>query len=291
MSAGHNPKGWALMAEARAKRMFSETENPFYVVEAIAAARTAGWRTPEWALEYLLDAVNRSYWDGIGLDKISIDNALGLKAKKGGTLRKLRAHRDDVEAIVFDDIFILMRCFDLSIPKACELIFNEIDFRFANEMKMSIVDDLKANDEELKEAGMTQETLDETNNELRKLAKLHTTSPLNSAAVKRKLAAREFLQIDTGDRLGYGIEHLIERYQRIGNKLAKSKWSEIDDETLNLCMHIRGWGLLKSNCYRYSGIEHIPEGYATKSTILKLKRLPNLEKFLATWQGGWKSPI
>lgn len=289
MNAGLDPKSWALMAEARAKRMFSETENPFYVIEAITAARTAGWRIPEWALECLLDAVSRSYWNSLALDKISIDDALGLQAKRGGTLKKVRAHRDDMEGSVFDDIFILKHCFKLSIEKACELVFNEVDFRFGSQMKMSIFDGCEITDDALKKSGMTRKFFDETNSQFRKLAELHTNSPLNSAAVNEKLAARKFFHINTGDRLGYGIDRLIERYQKPGGKLAKSKWAEIDDnEDRSLCIHIRGWGLLKSNVYRYSGIEYIPKEYVCKGMPIALQRKPDFEKFLTTWQGGWK---
>lgn len=289
MNAGLDPKSWALIAEPRAKRMFSATGNPFYVIEAIAAARTAGWRVPEWALECLLDAVNRSYWDSVAQKKISIDDALGLQAKAGESLKKVRAHRDDMEGTVFDDIFILKHCFKLPIEKACELVFNEVDFRFGSEMKISIFDGCEITDDALKKAGMTRELFDETNNQFRKLAELHENSQLNSAAVKEKLAARKFFQINTGDRLGYTVDHLIERYHKTGGKLAKSKWAEIDDkEDRSLCIHIRGWGLLKSNVYRYSGIEYIPKEYVCKGTPLALQRKPDFERFLTSWQGGWK---
>lgn len=281
---------WAASTETHSKRLFAATKNPYYVIQAIAAARTAEWKVPDWALDHLLDAVKRAYWNAYMSSKlVSIDDALGIRAKRGGTPPKLRAYRDSDEVVVFDDIFILHYCFDIAIPEACELVYSEIDFVFASEMNESISDDIEISDEELAFIGITREQINDTNRKAREEAENLIAIPFHTPAVREKLSAKQWWQITTGDRLGYGVERLIERYHKRGTKIASAYWSDMDADKRKTAILFRGSMLLDAQCCRFSGREHMPD-LVRPNPLAKLPYRKDFADFIE-WCAGWKSRI
>jgi hypothetical protein len=282
---------WAAATEDHAKRLFAATKNPYYVIEAIAAARTAEWKVPNWALDCLLDAVKRAYWSAYMSSKlVSIDEALGVKAKRGGTPPKLRAYRDSDEVIVFDDILILHGCFEIAIPDACELVYNEIDFHFAREMNESISEDIEISDEELAKIRMTREQINDLNRKARETRESLVAIPFHTPAVREKLIAKQWWQITTGDRLGYGVERLIERYHKRGAKIAAAHWAGMNADKRKISMHLRGSMLLDARCCRFSGQSYMPADLVRLNPLADLRPREDFGAFLE-WCTGWKSHI
>jgi hypothetical protein len=262
---------WAAMMETHSKRMFDATANPYYVISAIAAARTAEWKVPDWALNFMLDAIKRAYWSSYSSSKfVSIDAELGIKTKQGGTPKKLRAYRDSEEVIVFDDIQILHKCFDISVPEACELVYFEIDHSFARQMQESMHSEIVF-DEAYEKRGITKKLIDDLNCSGMERNRAYIASPLHTDAVREKLKTGKWLEITTGERLGYGLEHLIERYHRLGAKLAAAGQARYTDEIATLSLHASGSILLNSACCRYSVLGDAQEEQSGKRPLARLK--------------------
>jgi hypothetical protein len=171
------------------EKMYRETRNPFFVLDALAASRWGEFTPPEWALEELLHAVEqavRSNHKQPG-DRLSIDAALGLTLSRGKTPVERRAKQLSREERIFYRIRTLHACFDISIPQACEIAYFSPDSSFAREWE---------------EYGSEQwiNTLDEPEE------------------LKKKLRSKKPWSISYGDRVGYGLENLIDRYYRAGTK-------------------------------------------------------------------------
>jgi len=210
---------WAASVDKHSERMFRETANPYYVVAAIGSARFVGWKSPKWALEALLQGVEKAYWlsSRYGTDP-SIDRALGLKIKRGGGSLARRAQKASIEASIFDLVRVIYTCFDVSIPVACETAFYAIDYDFARSMEEVLHREWKISDERLAEAGLTREwhAATEASEIARSNAIIEETG--HTEAVKEKLRSYQWWSITRGDRIGYSLEQLIDRYYRIGSK-------------------------------------------------------------------------
>lgn len=269
---------WAAMMETHSKRMFDATANPYYVISAIAAARTAEWKVPDWALDFMLDAIKRAYWSSYSSSKsVSIDAELGIKTKQGGTPKKLRAYRDSEEIIVFDDIQILHKCFEISVAEACELVYFEIDHSFARQMQESMHREIVFTEEHEKR-GITKQVIENLNHLGMERNRAHTANPLHTDAVREKLKTGQWLEVRTGDILGYGLEHLIERYHRLGAKLAAAGNPE---DIATLTIHMHGSILLLSACCRYSVCGDMQENQARKKPLAHLTPRQDFAVFLA----------
>ena len=164
MGISEENRDWAAWADRHGEQMYARTKNPYYVIEAVASARTVGWKQPEWALDALLDAVKDAYFSSHGPTKVvSLDAALGLKTGPGTAPPKLRAYKELNEGCVFQDVSLLLFCFDISIPMACELVYLEPDYQFAKEMSETITGAWVVEDEDLPRfgiRGMTREEFD-----------------------------------------------------------------------------------------------------------------------------------
>ena len=171
------------------EQMYRETRNPFFVLDALAASRWGQFTPPEWALEELLYAVEqamRSNREQPG-SRISIDEALGLTLSRGKKPVERKARQSSCEDRIFHRIRTLLYCFEASIPLACEIVFFAPDSSFAMEWE---------------DYGSEQliDTLEEPEE------------------VKDKLRSRTPEMVTYGDRLGYGLENLIDKYYRAGTK-------------------------------------------------------------------------
>jgi len=175
------------------EEMYRETRNPFFVLDALAASRWGQFTPPEWALEELLYAVEqamRSNREQPG-SRISIDEALGLTLSRGKKPAERKARQLSCEDRIFHRIRALLFCFEASIPQACEIVFFAPDSSFALQWG---------------EFGSEQliNTLEEPEE------------------VKDKLRSRTPEKVTYGDRLGYGLENLIDKYYREGTKKSSS---------------------------------------------------------------------
>ena len=191
MSMLEDRKNAACNTIMHCEKMYRKTRNPFFVLDALAASRWGEFTPPEWALEELLHAVElavRTNHEEPGR-RISIDAALGLTLSRGKNPVERRARQLSCEEWVFGRVRSLHSCFDVAIPQACEIVYFAHDSSFAQEWE---------------EYGSEQwiDTLKDPEE------------------VKEKLRNRESRSISYGDRLGYGVENLIDRYYREGTKQA-----------------------------------------------------------------------
>ena len=185
----------ALIDEA--ERMYVETSNPYFVVMALAVADWGDVETPQWALGELLRAVHAAVFEHNAIGgEISIDAALGLRQTRGRRSIAGQGRRAEIEAAAFDLVKTIHSCFDVAIPDACELVYWAIDFDFARHMGDCLPP--SAAD---KVIGLLHEP----------------------TLVKEKLRAGDYWTITHGDRLGYALDHLIERYHRFGSKRMNQK--------------------------------------------------------------------
>lgn len=211
---------WAAGMETHAKRMYDETGNPYYIVAAIAASRIANWKTPAWALEKLLDSTLEAWLlSNKNSMNLSIDKALGISTKRGGTPAKVRALKASVEQSVFDLIKTIHACFDASIPQICEIVFYAIDFDFAKEMEEILYKPSNAISQSyLDEIGMKQQEWDAIKKSEIERSEIIMDSDSHTEAVKAKLRKFRWWEITNGDRLSYSLDQLIDRYHRDGTK-------------------------------------------------------------------------
>lgn len=196
-------KDSACSAIQHCERMYAETQNPYYVVMALGAARWGDFAPPEWALDVLLTAVNvATFQHNVTGARISIDAALGLTLSRGKTPREREAQKHDAEARAFDLVRTIHACFDVSIPAACELAYYAIDFDFAR----GLAEDFGEPGEKLTTYG-ERGVANAARNE-------------HAPIARAKVQAREWFNITYGDRLGYSLDQFIDRYYREGTRRA-----------------------------------------------------------------------
>ncbi|RYE70797.1 MAG: hypothetical protein EOO81_07305 [Oxalobacteraceae bacterium] len=212
---------WAAGLERHAERMFKETGNPYYVVAAIAAARTAEWQSPKWAVDALTKAVADAWWvSEMPGGELSVDRALGLRTKRGGTPPKRAAEKSSIEDGVFALVKTIHTCFELSVPTACEIVYRAIDYEYAKGAEEWLPPPGEPNysDHDLERIGLTRSELAEIRvREKSSTAKI-IEKDKNTDAVKSKLYQYKHWTITHGDRLGYSLDKLIDRYYREGGK-------------------------------------------------------------------------
>lgn len=201
--------------------MFKETGNPYYVVAAIAAARTAEWKVPEWAVDALTKAVADAWWvSEMPGGELSVDRALGLRTKRGGTPAKRSAEKSSIEDGVFALVKTIHTCFEVSVPTACEIVYMAIDFEYAKgaEEWLPSPEERDYSDDDLKKIGLSRCALAEVREREKKSTAQIIEKDKNTDAVKSKLYQYKHWTITHGDRLGYGLDKLIDRYYREGGK-------------------------------------------------------------------------
>lgn len=115
-----------------ARRMYDDTGNAFWAFVAIGASDKLKKAPPSWALELLICAATRAAYSRelLGLD-LSMDDALGLKAKRGGTPAAKAAEKYAIEAAAFNAIKVLLACFEVTIPDACEIVHSKFASKLA----------------------------------------------------------------------------------------------------------------------------------------------------------------
>lgn len=203
--------------EAHAKRMYEETANPYWVVTAIAAARWGEFTPPKWALDILLKAVDTAWLQHEAFDTdVSIDASLGLHKLRGKKSNERSANRASIESSAFDLVKTIHTCFDVSIPKACELAYFAVDYDFSRHAEETLWRPTKG--EHPLSPGITSEEWNATNDRWKENSKRIISSPNHTTKVQAKLEICAWWTITHGDRLGYSLDQLIDRYYRVGGK-------------------------------------------------------------------------
>ncbi|MCE4361624.1 hypothetical protein ACULMC_11470 [Xanthomonas arboricola pv. corylina] len=266
---------WAANADKHGEAMYKKTNNPYYLIKALAAARLVNWEPPAWALAPLLDAVKDAYFDTQDRGKdLSIDARIGLKPKRGGVRPLLASRKSDVEANVFRDINLIRACFDVSIPDICELIHSAIAFDFSRSYAEIISGAWEMSDDHLKSIGMSREQHDDAIcRSLERDAEI-INDQRNSPAIRKKLENFDFYSISTGLILGYGCETLIEKFYR------RDKSDDIipteGTSEYELIVYFDGYRLLNSGTCRRSCLDSVPISMHGPSQI---DRLPYRDGF------------
>lgn len=220
------------------ERAFAETQNPYYVVDALYAAHWGEFLPPEWALERLLNAVHIAVRQHTSTgERISIDAALGLAISRGKTPKEREAHKHDVETSTFGLVRVIHTCFDVSIPAACEIAYYAIDFNFARGCEESL---WQPRDPPKLPAGMARAQWEKADAWYRKDSERMIDQPDNPDTVKAKMRRGDWWTITRGDRLGYSLDQFIDRYYREG-KRHKNGWDKLPG---NDGMFFKGHSLL-----------------------------------------------
>jgi hypothetical protein len=235
---------WASSKLKHSELMFEVTQNPYYLVAAVATARIAEWKVPDWALNALLDRVKESYFESerTGED-LSIDRALGLKTKRGGTPAHRKAWKTNLERSSFKLVQIIHYCFAISIPEACEIFFQSIDNEFAQGMEEYLFNPAKCMSQYEPMGNITREIMDEMDRKHIERSKKEIESGRHTADVVDKLRRYAWWEVTRGDRLGYSLEKFIDRYYREGTKL-KIDFGKASEDVY---MHAQGLDLLFSS--------------------------------------------
>lgn len=271
----------AASAISHCERLYRETGNPYYVVMALSAARTGDFKPPKWALEPLLKAVHlAAFKHNVTGARVSIDDALGLKVSRGRSPREAQAARTSVESHAFDLVRTIHACFEVSIPDACEIAYNAVDFDFARNCEECLwrppSADLKL------PANVTREQWEDVDTRHRTESERIIDHPRNPDAVKRKMHCCEWWRITNGDRLEYSLDQFIDRYYRDGTK-RKGRYAKLPS---NQGEFFEGYFLLLSpeRC-----TYQIPQDYARLgahrpivSAVAALRQRPEFARFVET---------
>jgi hypothetical protein len=241
----------ACAAIQHCERMFAETQNPYYIVMALAAARSGDFEPPEWALDELLRAVSvATFRHNVSGARISIDAALGLAVSRGKAPKEREAHKHDADARAFDLARTIHACFEVSIPDACEIAYYAIDLDFAR----------------LCEEYTQPEPLIEASED--------------PDVVKDKMRAGKWWTITHGDRLGYSLDQFIDRYYRLGTR-GKGPYKDLPGKEGEF---FEGSFLLLSpeRCTREITLADIDGGIPrSKSAVANLPKRPDFKQFEA----------
>lgn len=248
-------KNAAASVISHCERMYEETANPYYVVDALHAARWGSFTPPDWAIKVLLDAVHsamtRHHTSG---KRISIDSALGLAITRGKAPQESEARKANIEDSAFRLTKTIHTCFDVSIPTACETVYYAIDRNFAQGMEEVFEHDRKIFENVVDNEG-------------------------ESDAVKEKLQSFKWWTVTRGERLGYSLERFIERYYRVGGKRRAIDTGRFHGEEQ---LFIQGHFLLviPEDCARAIEIKDGP-GYRLRgiSSLLSTPKRPAFAQF------------
>lgn len=278
MSMREERENAAYSAIQYCERMFAETQNPYYVVMALSAARSGDFEPPEWALEHLLKAVHlAAFHHNVSGARISIDAALGLAVSRGKTPKEREAHKHDVEASAFGLVRVIHTCFDVSIPDACEIVYYAIDFDFARVCEENL---WRPHDPPCLPMGMTPAQWDDIDTRHREESERMIDRPEYPETLKGKMRSCEWWTITRGDRLGYSLDQFIDRYYRQG-KQHLSRWDKLPG---NDGLFFEGLFLLlvPTDCTREITFADIDGGIPrSKSAVANLPKRPDFKQFEA----------
>ena len=275
-------KTWAVNTVSHSERMYKETSNPYYVITALAATSIGDFLPPEWALEILLEGVRRA-WSQANEDgkEISLDKALGLRAKRGGSPTRRGARRASVEDAVFQLVKIIHACFDLSIPSVCEVVYYSIDKVFADDMEECLWQPRNRvifSDESLKKIGITREHYDEIERKERNRSECTVENGGHPKPVLEKLRAYKWWDITRGERLGYSLDQFIDRYYRIGSKRTVPHGHASEQ----LMLFFEGHRLLMSPeycAYKITIVERKGDHYDSTSALIEAPQRSDFQRF------------
>lgn len=234
------------------EKSFLETGNSYFACSAIATAASLNLRAPQWAMSLLVtsvqDAVN-AYGQSGG--DFSVDRALGLRPKRGQRRREDQALTTIVENNAFTQVHLILRCFDISIPEACEIVYRSIAYLFAQSCHFA--------------------------------KGTPTSSGRLPSVVLDKIRLKDWWSITRGDRLGYGLENFIDRYYRVGTKQQSPK--EARSELEEASYFSSGYTLMRLTpefCTHRVVFENFPGAHGVvvaSSTVSALASLPMHPEF------------
>lgn len=215
-------KNWAAAAAEHAERMYAETSNPYYVVLSLAATEIGEFKPHDWALKILLESVVSAWSDGNDGKKMSLDSALGLKTKRGGVPVNRSADKASIEDASFKLIKVIHSCFDVSIPESCEIVYYSIDLSFATDMDEVLWQpwDKDWTQSDLDKIKMTREMFETLEQAERARSQKLIDRYSNNPSVHHKLNNGKWWEVTRGERLGYSLDQLIDRYYRVGTNRA-----------------------------------------------------------------------
>ena len=262
----------------RCDRMYQETRNPYFVLDALFAARWGEFTPPEWALAALLQAVEDAMRKHLRTNtRISLDDALGLALSRGKTPCETRAHRTLIERRSFALVRTIRACFDVAAPEACEIAYSAIDFDFARSWEEDLWQP-RPFPEKLPPS-MTREQWNEFDAHSRIESERQIAALACPDAVKRKMMSGSLWSVTHGDQLGYGLEQFIDRYYRAGSKQRArlEHLGQVGD-------FLEGHFLLQvpEHCTREITLADVAVGYRPRSVsaVTKLQKRPEFEQFL-----------
>lgn len=227
----------AVSAVTRAERMYRETGNAFWVLEAIAASSWVNQTPPKWATDIMMKAAITAWQASEWLGKdLSVDSALGLKTKRGGVPIIKAATKDHAEVNAFDEVKVLLACFDVSIPEACEIVYYAVDYDFARSMEETLWRPYEPRDDDrLTQGGITREQWQAAENSHKNRSNAYIAKAKVTDAVREKMRSFNWWGVTRGDQLGYELDRLIDRYYRVGTKRAYSRKGKADEKTVLYC--------------------------------------------------------
>ena len=121
-------------ANRRAKRLFEETRNPYWILRSLQLTKNF-FAPSDWAVQALVRAAAKAMEDHEkGGVELSIDRVLGLRTKRGGTPSSKKAVAEDKLDEVLARIAILHAYYEISKETACEALYHSVDVVHASNL-------------------------------------------------------------------------------------------------------------------------------------------------------------
>lgn len=223
------------------ERMYRETRNAYFALNALFAARWGEFTPPEWAISRLLDAVEsamrRHHRFG---ERISIDAELGLTVSRGQSPKEKVAYRASRESASFRLVQTIHACFDVSIPIACEAVFYAICKTFSVSCEERYERFSAGARDRSCPRGVTSDQWDELRSRSLRDANQSLDAAILPDLVKSQIRLGHWWSITHGDMLGYSLERFIERFYRKSSALRKAS-----SDTPLAHTFFYGWRLLR----------------------------------------------
>lgn len=222
------------------ERMYRETQNAYFALNALFAAKWGEFSPPEWAISRLLDAVESAMrlHHRFG-ERISIDAELGLTVLRGQSPKEKVAYRASRESASFRLVQTIHACFDVSIPIACEAVFYAICKTFSVSCEERYEDFGAGARDRSCRRGMTSDQWNELRSRCLRDANRSLDAEIFPDLVKEKIRSGNWWSITHGDLLGYSLDRFIERFYRKSSALRKAS-----SDTPLAHTFLAGWLLL-----------------------------------------------
>jgi len=124
---------WIAQSNERAKRMFEDTKNPYWILYSLWLTKNF-FSPSDWAVNAIVTAAADAISASNAGEELSLDKALGLKTKRGGTPVAKSAARDAKLGAALELVDILHLYFDISKEAACEFIYFSLDISHCSDL-------------------------------------------------------------------------------------------------------------------------------------------------------------